>query len=278
VKRIALVIVASLLLVGGDAAALAKAPAAGKSVIGGSRMNVAQLPFIASVTTRRSLCTGSVISPVRVLTAAHCVDVAPNMKVRTGSSSSFFGGQEVGVAEVRVHPGFRINRNGSATNDVAVLLLSQPVGAPPAELADPSSDFGMTVAGAPSLAAGFGQSQLDLRKRAKVGTLRAALQFSRPKRCRRYKLSLDTTLCTIGERFGSVKTGSKRRTTRRTACSGDSGGPLIGYSPSGPRLVGVASAVGGKSPRGFSWVNCGLESHATAYMRVSAYLSFIAGA
>ncbi|MGZ5348091.1 MAG: hypothetical protein ACXWGV_10910 [Solirubrobacterales bacterium] len=56
------------------------------------------------------------------------------------------------------------------------------------------------------------------------------------------------------------------------------GGPLVGFSPSGPRLVGVASTVGGKRPRGFAWVRCGLHGQETVYTRASAFLAFVQGA
>jgi secreted trypsin-like serine protease len=274
VKRFLPTAVAALVLVAGASTASAGAPVASKSVIGGAKLNVSQVPSIASVLTKRSLCTGSVIAPDRVLTAAHCVDSAPNMRVRTSSASSFSGGQEVEVTEVVVHPEVRRVRGG-LLNDLAVLHLAEPVTAPPIVLSDAGVDAGMTLTGAPMLAAGYGQAQMDLRKKRKVGILRGVLQFARPHICRRVRLSLATTVCTNGERMGAVKTGSKGRATQRTPCHGDSGGPLIGYSPQGPRLVGVLSTGNSKRSRSFGWVECGIQGQGAAYIRVSAYLDFI---
>lgn len=277
VKRIGLVAIAALLLAGGESGALANQPVAGKSVVGGSRIGVAQVPFVVSVLTQRTLCTGSVVSPVRVVTAAHCV--APSgMRVRAGSASALAGGQEVAVSSVEVHPEYRRMRNGGLVNDIAVLTLAEPVGAPPIELADPALDAAMTALGAPAFAVGFGHGQVDARKKPKLGLLRAALQYSRPGLCARYKLPPATSFCTVGERWGAARAGGKRRSIRRSPCQGDSGGPLVGFSPSGPRLVGVASTVGGKRPRGFAWVRCGLQGQGAVYTRVSAFLAFVQGA
>ena len=277
VKRTGLVAILVLLLACGGSAALAKSPVAGKSVVGGSRISVAQVPYVVSVLTERTLCTGSVVSPVRVVTAAHCV-VPAQMRVRAGSASALAGGQEVAVSSVKVHPEYRRMRNGGLVNDIAVLTLAEPVGAPPIKLADPALDAAMTAAGVPAFAVGFGHGQVDARKKPQIGILRGALQFFRPGLCTRYKLPAATSLCTVGERWGAARTGDKRRSFRRSPCQGDSGGPLVGFSPSGPQLVGVASTVGGKRPRGFAWVRCGLQGQGAVYTRVSAFLDFIQGA
>jgi trypsin len=276
VKRFLPTAVAALALLAGASPASA-APVAGKSVVGGSKASVSQFPFVVSVITPRSLCTGSIVTATRVLTAAHCVSTAAGMSVRVGSDSSFRGGQRVGVETVTVHPGYRHLRGGGAVADIALLDLSEPVTATPAVLSTPETDQQMTVFRAPALAIGYGQSEVDVRKKRKVGVLRGALQFSRPKLCARASLPLAETICTVGERYGTAKTRRKSRAMRRSACHGDSGGPLIGYSPQGPQVIGVASTVGGKRPRGFEWVGCGLAGMGTNYIRVSAYLDFING-
>ena len=49
--------------------------------------NIDQWNFAASVLTPTTLCTGTVISPTRVLTAGHCVGNPVTMTVRTKSTS-----------------------------------------------------------------------------------------------------------------------------------------------------------------------------------------------
>src|SRR4051812_38835181 len=75
-------------------------PRAGKSVIGGTPANIDQWSFAAAVLTPTTLCTGTVISPTRVLTAGHCVGDPATMFVRTKSTSAFVGGEALGVSAV----------------------------------------------------------------------------------------------------------------------------------------------------------------------------------
>jgi hypothetical protein len=85
------------------------------------------------------LCSGALIDTTHVLTAAHCVFIAPDERtpasdflVKAGSSNlkaPESGEQVIGVSSVRAHPYYTYAPNSGHTNpdDVAVLTLAQPV-------------------------------------------------------------------------------------------------------------------------------------------------------
>ena len=113
-------------------------------VIGGTTSAIADLPFAAAVfvnlsATTFATCSGSVIAPNLVLTAAHCVlndagqPLTPDyFQVRTGSPSYFSGGVVSFVSAVRVYPYLSLS---TLAGDAALLTLVTPTTAPPVRLA-----------------------------------------------------------------------------------------------------------------------------------------------
>src|SRR3954447_4566449 len=144
-------------------------PRAGKSVIGGTPASIDQWPFAAAVLTPTTLCTGTVISPTRVLTAGHCVGNPLTMVVRTESTSAFSGGETLGVSSVAFAPGF----NHTFESDLAVLTLKTPTTATPIQLASAAEDAAYTRAGAPMSVAGFGNRNPLLIGKPRIGLLTA---------------------------------------------------------------------------------------------------------
>jgi secreted trypsin-like serine protease len=249
--------------------AAAKAPRARSSVIGGRAASLQEWGFTAAVLTPKTLCTGIVLGPTKVLTTAHCVGDPATLLVRTNSTSAFAGGQLSGVASAAVAPGFA----GGFQSDLAMLTLKTATGATPIQLANTAEDATFTQLGAPLAVAGFGNRN-PLLGREKVGVLTTADVLVRP-------CPLPTwAICDSGGRAGTVfrrlKGHWRRRKVKKSICQGDSGGPLVARTPAGPRLVGIAEASSGpRKPNPFYFVICGLKGFPSLHTRALGYQGFI---
>jgi trypsin len=258
-------------LIGALAAAPAAAnPSARSSVIGGTVADLQQWGFTVAVLTPTTLCSGSVISPTRVLTTAHCVGNPATMIVRANSTYAFAGGETHGVSGVAVAPGWA----HSFVNDLAVLTLSSATTAPVVQLATPAEDASYTQRGGPLSVAGFGTRNPLIVGKPKVGLLTTtnvtALACPLP----------PWAICDSGGRAGFAfrKLHDKilHRRVNRGVCSGDSGGPLVANTPQGPRLVGIAEASTAPPKRHpFFFVRCGLKGFPAVHTRAFTYLDFI---
>ena len=252
----------------GDAAA---SPRAGKSVIGGTPASVEQFPYVASVLTPTTLCTGTVISSTRILTAGHCVGNPATMTVRTQSPSSFAGGEASGVTSVAFAPGFA----HQFENDLAILTLRTPTTATPIQVADANEDAAYTRAGTPLSVVGFGNRNPLLIGKARIGELTATTV--NVKFCPLPTWAICDSGRKVGTAFRRLRRKVKRRKVKAAVCSGDSGGPLVASTPDGPRLVGIAEAsTAPPSKRNpFFFVICGLKGYPSVHTRSAHYSDFI---
>ncbi len=244
----------------------AAASRAHSSIVGGERANPAQWPYAVAIFRKGHMhCSGSVITPTRVLTAGHCVagfNLA-NFQVIVGRPNlrDSGAGQVIGVSGGKVHPDFE----QTGLHDVAILDLSQPTSVTPVELATPEQSAFATAPGTPLRVAGYGATQPSGAHLP--GFLKQTIELVRTDhRClKAYTIDLfspQSMICTLGEK--RKKAG--RFKIHTSACSGDSGGPLVADLPTGPVEVGTVS---------FGGALCGLPSAPSVYSEVATSLSFL---
>src|ERR1700757_4261128 len=163
------------------AAALWSVPAA--AIVGGAlpAPDAIGRSVVTIVGSRGNFCTGSLVAPSLVLTAAHCVQPGADYKIVQYDADRKPQLQDVGT--VAIHPGFKMQEMLAhrATADVALLRLVIPAkGKTPARLGTPQSPLEpgnrFTIAGVGVTIRGDGKSAGVIRAAAleatgKPGTL-----------------------------------------------------------------------------------------------------------
>ena len=212
------------------------------------------------------ICTGSLIAPDRVLTAAHCVRRAKARRLGVLAGRPWaFGGRapkQVPVRRVRIHPDYNPRKD---LRDLAVITLRRPAPAPVIALASARESKRATRPLRQVRSAGWGaRSAYGFRLAARLKTTKEIV-YPDPL-CRRFygKSGFDpeSMACALGK---VIRRYRSRYAFRTTSCSGDSGGPLVAQTRAGPRLVGVVSV--GPLP-------CGVGAP-SIYARTGTSLGFV---
>jgi len=226
------------------------APAAQASIIGGDVAAIADFPslaFIAAQTGKNEgfACTGTVIAPRLVLTAAHCVEnlqlggftPAPDYQVATGRTNPRQDetGNVLQVSATHVFPGFD---PGTTRGDAALLVLSSPTSAPAIPLAG-TADSALYAGGAPVLLAGWGLTRANARS-APDGLHSTSNVVLNPAAC---KPSISRFYPPYSPALQMCTTDPPDRANG--GCFGDSGGPAIAHRADGsPVQIGIVSTGG----------------------------------
>jgi hypothetical protein len=225
----ALVLVACALCAGASSAGAAKT-----AVIGGSPASISTFPFMARITARDSnyeyTCTGTVVAPNMILTAAHCLLNEPEtafldpatFRVLTGTGSLTVPGIVSSAERLVVDPGYQSVGSFAGWHDAGLIQLSAPVSAPAVSLAPAQ----IWEAGTSAYAVGWGRTGSGELPREMQG---GETVVQSPGYCQAEIGSgfhPAAQLCSVD--YPSYSTAT---------CNGDSGGPLLMMS--GGRLVQI---------------------------------------
>lgn len=230
-------------------------------IIGGNEAPRNQFPYQAGLimsipgSVNTGLCGGSLISTTRVLTAAHCVDIASSVLVVLGAHML----RENEPNQVRVnvpesgleyHPEYDTR---TLLNDIAVIKFPSAVTLNtfirPIALAQGTNNF----AGVDAVLSGWGRFGSTQATSTFLRFVNLQVITNLACRVRFPTIIQDSTICANGE--GNVG-----------GCNGDSGGPLSVQSNGQSLLVGVTSFVSGVGcERGFP----------TGFARVSSFIPWI---
>jgi trypsin len=244
------------------------AAAASPRIVGGGKANAAGWQFAVALTQkRRFICSGSLIAPTKVLTAAHCVKGGKRKQLSVLAGSPWITPHKrrlrIKVTAVVVDPAFNGRKD---SHDFSVLTLASAPEVPPIVLATPAESKAVTKPGRIVRSAGWGtRSAWGFNVARRLKTTKERVYPAR--KCdREYGKARGfqqaSMICALGKRIGRTRS---RLPYRTTSCEGDSGGPLVADTPNGPRLIGAVSS--GVFP-------CGLGG-ASIYARVADRLGFI---
>lgn len=256
-----------LLALGLAAAPLALADPPASYVLGGTAVAQGGAPYAVYVQASTSsstfvACTGSVIAPTIILTAAHCVfDKTTGAPIPASAIAVAAGSVNrpanppANVTAVRPDPYYN---PATFQADAAILILNAPVPASaiPIALATPANGA-LYAPGSSVTFTGWGETVADVPSSAPTQLQSGTVPILANATCQTsVEFHPGYTLCTGGAGY------------RPATCHGDSGGPLVATTAAGTVQIGITSYG--------SAVGCGIAPD--YFTRVSSVQGWIASA
>ena len=233
-------------------------------VVGGVESPPGKWPDAVYVDAGGSACTGTLIHPRVVLTAAHCGPGMRNVTINSVESnvgalpSELRGDAEViSVEKEWLHPGY----GSGFGDDIAVLVLSEPARTTPRRIAMDCIIEEDLADGVEVEVVGWGNTQAN--GTGSTNVLREGTTLVQTFDCSMGSVGGYSTGCAeIGTEIGAGGNGVD-------ACFGDSGGPLYLPTDRGTYVVGVTSRAYAGVPAGEPCRYGGI------YTRPDAYIDWI---
>ncbi|MEP9386684.1 serine protease [Mesorhizobium sp. KR9-304] len=279
----------------------------GERVYGGNEAEPGEWPFQVALLSNDMLddsmdsqinaqfCGGSLIAPLWVLTAAHCVTdggetIVPESVTILTEATALTEGKRYKVAEIVRHDGYDEN---TLDNDIALIKLAEAASAPAVKLvATAGEDSGkVRVTGWGRMEDGdfpinLMEAELDLQANAACNEgiraiyakdLEMILRNFAPRM--RYSetgisAATQSIVGTMSDRLTGNMICAGTTSGMRDSCNGDSGGPLFVEKADGVEQIGIVSW--GEGPMDAA-AACGHENAYGVYTRVANYKDWIAG-
>ncbi|MFH8367385.1 S1 family peptidase [Streptomyces sp. NPDC018031] len=203
------------------------AQAAPQPIVGGSTTTASAYPYVMQITDsgQNQFCGGTLVTPTKVVTAAHCMVGETTSSVRVVGGRTYRNGTNGTVARVSkiwIHPEYRSVTKGK---DIAVLTLSSAMPYTTAKYVSPT-ETNVYAAGTTTRIVGWGTTSSGGSSSNQLRT--ATVPTTSDTYCRGAygtRFIASDMVC-AGYDAGGVDT-----------CQGDSGGPLL----IGGRLAGIVS-------------------------------------
>ncbi|MFE0727330.1 S1 family peptidase [Streptomyces antibioticus] len=228
------------------------AVAAPQPIVGGTTTTTTAYPFMMQITdaSQNQFCGGTLVSPTKVVTAAHCMVGESTSSVRVVGGRTYLNGTNGTVSRVSriwIHPNYTDATDGE---DVAVLTLSTSMPYTTASYVT-SSQTDLYAAGTTARVLGWGTTSQNGSSSNQLRT--ATVPIVSDSSCASSYGSdfVPSDMVCAGYSSGGVDT-----------CQGDSGGPLL----IGGVLAGITSWGEG----------CAQAGHPGVYTRLTAFSGLVA--